>query len=583
MSANSYESNFDQSVTYRIVLKYLQRVLPQLGVSTSQKMAWAIAEEIQKRQILPLLFNLSAVNDALDLRGIPSATRTSNHPDLIDQVSQRLPYLSEKSFASVEDRVLHELLDEAGIIRSDGLGRKLNLSARLKAGVDELLDWRAAASERAESVAISSGAPMTELIAINPTRILTLAEIVSGLADEAMPMVVDPVTAERVKQIMSRLVDVAADQGNLRQEIRRLYLLVTDRMGSDKKMRLRIEQGFTQIESKISLIERTAKRVNKVNVRLHAEGRQQIASLEQQIVALKQQIADLTTAVNEPRFDTAEFLLREALNSGAAEETLRKINQRADASSAPVIAEDKAYADAIAATNAMAASDRAAAARVKAANARAAADAGSYGVSQRGAATASRRPAARVREQIGCWLRRVIICSFLLAYVVVGFVPLASTSEYPVTNPIAKLQESIAWHDNEHRDLTILNYVATIYRDDGETYLKQSAISAVGKWLEAIRTAAISKPLSTELLELNSGRAHLLSRGIVDGKVSPQFRFSKDTASVKQWHKLLGLLVTEKLRNPKFNDTLGCQTAQSLTNWLRGYQPPSVREANQRP
>lgn len=323
MSTNSYESNYDLSFTYRLLLSYVQGFYSELGVSRSMEIAWSMAKSIQECQVLPLLTNLSAVNQALDLMGIPEATRTKEHPDIIDQMSQRLPFLSEKSFASGEDSVLlHELLDEAGLIRSDGLGRTLTLSARLKAGVDELVAWRALALERAEVAANSSSVP-TELIVINPTRLLALPEIVSGLIDEVMPTTAfDPVATARVEDILDRLDAIATDHVNLSNQVNNLHRLITVRLGKDQELRARIELGFSAIVAKIELLECDHEEATATNETRHYENRQQIASLQRQI-------SGLVNAVNEPRVDAAERLLREALDSEEAVETLSKINQHA--------------------------------------------------------------------------------------------------------------------------------------------------------------------------------------------------------------------------------------------------------------
>ena len=229
----SYESPYDKSVAYRIVLSYFREHCPELGVSRSQKMAWGVAESIQEQQVLPLLMNLSTVSQAFDLLGVPAAPRTDEHPDLIDQMSIRLPYLVDMAFPAGEDVILHELLDEATVSRNDANSRILTLPERLRTGVDDLLAWRALVSEQAEAAASNSDVP-TALLATSPTKPLPLHEVIGALVDQMMPeVVIDPIITARVEEILSRLTALATDQDALRSQFNQLQRSVRGRLGDN--------------------------------------------------------------------------------------------------------------------------------------------------------------------------------------------------------------------------------------------------------------------------------------------------------------------------------------------------------------
>ena len=609
----SYESPYDKSVTYRVTLSYIREHYPELGVSLNMKVAWAIAEAIQKSQVLPLLTNLAAANQALDLVGVPPAVRTAEHPDIIDQMSARLPDLLKMAFPAGEDGVLHELLDMAALSRSDALGSTLTLPERLKSGIDELLIRRELASKWAESAAKQAATP-TELIAVSPTRPLPVHQIIGQLIEQMMPLIaIDPRLTARIEEISSRFAAMAADQGTMRHQVNQLHRLVTDRLGKDRQLRQDIDRGFTRIEHKITQIERAAKVTAQMNDRQHAGNREQIVALERQIVALKQQIVALKKAVSEPREDTAEILLREALGGSEVAEILRQINQRAAQPLVPVAVVQSAFP---AKTSALSSNLRAALARqdqiliaaiepadyapshaelLRALAATRRGDGGPINQPPSSPVTvpqppvpprqapvpAPQPPTRQIRgkknKPVGLIWCLIVIMAVMLALVSFGTYPLATTTSYPATNPIAQLQER--WAETGENGTTALRIIAQSYRDDGEAYLKNSAIRAFGElWAAAISTN-ISQPLLAAVDNLSQGKTDLLAAG----KVNPAYGFPKDTASVVHWHKFLGLLATEKSRNPKFNDVLAHQTAKSLENWLRGYQPPSVRDGAQKP
>jgi len=578
-------------------------------------MAWAVAETIQELQVLPLLMNLVAVSQALDVLGIPAAVRTAAQPDIIDQMSQRLPYLLDRAFSANEDAILHELLDEAALSRSDALGRTSTLPERLKSGVDELLIWRGLAAERAAAATATADTLPTELIVMDATRQLAIDELTMALADQMVPtMVFDSVMTTRVEQILTRLVVVSADQGKLRQEVSQLHRLVTNRMGKDKQLRLQIEQGFTRIENKICLIERSANTANQLSERQHTVSRQQIASLEQQIVSLKQQIVALTRAVSEPRVDTAEVLLREALDGSEVAEILQQINQRAatpDAESVvvrPVVPAAKArtdYTDSpeyLLALSLLAASIKESDTTARLVTL----ERGIMPVVRPVAATPApvsrnvaigpaippvtvpqlpvsprqlpvRPEAIRKRLSIGFKASLVFLVAVILALVAFGTIPLATTASYPVTNPIAQLQERMG--ESGLVGPVAHNSITQAYRDAGEAFLKNSARNAVNVFWASAQSTSVSAPLWGSIVNLKSGQTYLMA----DDKINPQYPFIRDATTVKQWQNLLGLIVTEKSRNSDIDAALSGHTAKTVENWLRGYQPPSEREGSQKP
>ena len=553
MSTKSYRSPYDKSETYRTALVLIREHKPELGVDLRMKMASAIADAIQKSQVLPLLTNLAAVSQALDVLGIPSAVRTDEHPDIIDQMSSRLPYLLNMAFPAGEDVILHELLDVAALSRSDALGRTLTVPERLKSGIDELLIRRELASKLAESTAKKTIAP-TELIAVSPTRPLPIHETISALIEQMMPLIaIDPRLTARIEEISSRFAAMAADQGTMRHQVDQLHRLVTDRLGKDRQLRQDIDRGFTRIEHKITQVERAAKVTAQMNDRQHAQNREQIVALERQTVALKQQIVALTKAVSEPREDTAEILLREALGGSEVAEVLRQINQRAmgggtstnqPASASVIVAERPS---------------KPAKPMAKATPAK-----------PKDKATPAKPPDHPGRFLLGAVLSLLVI----VAALGFGLVPLASTTAYPATNPIAKAQEYMAWQDGA----PIPAYISEAYQADGAIYLRRQAISAFTAWVDAT-----PRPISPQLYDALTGLKDGKTPINAGDKVNPKYGFPTDAVSVMQWQNFLGMLVTEKSRNAKFDDALAHKTAKVLDNWLRGYQTPNDRRLPQAP